>query len=217
MTDEVEKDPGSLGVGLSSSIGSESFELIANTSDLVLDKIISSGALDGVPIVGLLTGGFKAVREVRSQIFLNKVVRFLKELNLSTDAERIAFVERLQRQDRMESFGANILLILERTDDLSKPKIMGKILAAHISGKIDQLSEAMRLVAIVNRVYAPDLLFLLSFQPGLQEHDDVAASLQAAGLLRHTGIDGGDAMDGSGGYMYDLNKYGQLLITHGLN
>ena len=79
-------------------------------------------------------------------------------------------------------------------------------------------NRSVRLVAIVNRVYAADLSYLRSFRPGVQEDDDVAASLSAAGLLANTGFDGGGADQEAqpGGYTYNLNDYGRLLITHGL-
>ena len=76
----------------------------------------------------------------------------------------------------------------------------------------------MRLIAIVNRVYASDIAYLNSFQPGLPKDPDVAASLYAAGLLADTGYDGGgiDQDLEPGGFTYELNDYGKLLISYGI-
>ena len=65
-------EPPSLGVALSKSIDSDSFDLVVSAGDTAIGALISSGALDGVPFLSLLPGGVKAVREVRDQLYLKK-------------------------------------------------------------------------------------------------------------------------------------------------
>ena len=136
MNEIEEADHPSIGVELSRSIGSDGIELITSSADIVIDKMISAGALDGVPIVGLITSGFKAVRAVRDHLYLRKVIQFLQALEDTSKAEREAFVCGLEKEGKMEHFGETILLILDSIDDATKPVIIGRILAAHISGKI---------------------------------------------------------------------------------
>jgi hypothetical protein len=219
MNGNDEPEPLSPGVALSRSIGSEGIELIVSSADTVIDKLFSSGALDGVPILGLLSSGLKAVKEVRDQLYLKNVFRFLQELQITTEAMRGDFVRQLEKDGQLERFGEAILLILDHSDDALKPMIVGRILAAHIAGDIALYGKAMRLVAIVNRVYAADIVYLKSFRPGVQHDVDVAEALFAAGLLRNTGFDGGGVNQElePGGYTYELNEYGQLLVTHGLS
>lgn len=218
MNEIEEPDHPSIGVALSRSIGSDGIELITSSADILIDKMISSGALDGVPIVGLISSGFKSTRAVRDHLYLIKLRKFLQALEDTSKAERDEFVSELQKKGKMEHFGETILLILDTIDDASKPAIVGRILAAHISGKIASFDKAMRLIAIVNRVYAADIAYLGSFQPGLPKDSDVAASLYAVGLLANTGYDGGgiDQDLKPGGFTYDLNDYGKLLIAYGI-
>ncbi len=135
-----------------------------------------------------------------------------------TSAEkRAAFTAKLQEEGKTEEFGQNILLLLSRLDDMAKPGIVGRILAAHIKGNINY-DEAMRLAAIVDRCYLGDLKYLKTFKDGTQgEGSDIAAMLLSGGLLANNGIDGGSLGDPkSGGIIYGLNKYAELLLKYGL-
>lgn len=145
-------------------------------------------------------------------------MKFLQQLNSTTEEDRKSFVAGLKNSGQLERFGENVLLILSRVDDALKPRIIGRLVAAHISGKVKSYTKTMRLVAIVNRVYIEDLNYLRSFKPGVQEDDNISASLFAAGLLTNTGIDGGgaDQEKKPGGYTYELNEYAELLLEHGL-
>lgn len=218
MTDSEENRKSDLSGALSDSIGSEGVDLIVSMGNALIDRLINSGAIDGIPIIGLLNSGFKAAREARDHLYLRQIVKFLMELNSTSEKDRNDFVHQLKKIGEMERFGENILLILSRVDDGLKPRIVGRIVAAHIAGKIKSYAKTMRLVAIVNRVYAEDLNYLRSFKPGVQEDIDISSSLFAAGLLENTGFDAGgaDQYKQRGGYIYELNGYAKILIEHGL-
>jgi hypothetical protein len=180
-----------LGTSLTDSIRSdESIDALATIGDAGLDAAVSSGALDGVPILGIATGLWRAGREVRHELFVRKIIRFLSELNGLSPRQRREFVEGLEQSGKKEEFGETILLILERIDDTRKPAIIGRIMAAHVRGEITY-DQGMRLAAIVGRAYSQDLDFLLRFQPGTQrEMTPVADALFSAGVLRNAGMDG---------------------------
>ena len=96
--------------------------------------------------------------------------------------------------------------------DMAKPRIIGRVIAAHIDGHIDA-EKAMRLAAIVSRCYAHDLEYLRSFEPGTQgDGSDIAATLYSAGLLSFAGTD----YNPDGGIIYELNTYSKLLLKYGL-
>ncbi len=177
----------------------------------------ASIALDGVPILGAATGIWRAHKEVGQQLFMRKVVRFLRETNQTADQDRIDFVDRLKADGKTEEFGEAILLILDRLDDTVKPGILGRLVAAHIRGDLDY-DKMMRLTSIVSRCYAEDLELLRNFSNGVQrEKTPIAESLFAAGLLSNGGMDGGNFSDPlSGGIIFNLNEYGDLLKRFGL-
>lgn len=213
--------PQSPGQALSASIGSESFDLVATVGDTAVDAAITSGVLDGVPILGLASSAYKAQREIRDHLYMKKVVGLLQGIGSTTSAaDRDRFVEKLQQRGEYDRFGETILLLLEQVDDARKPSIMGRILAAHMSGKISSYDQAMRLVSMVNRTYAVDLGYLKTFTAGVQRGEgvEIASSLAAVGLLANAGFDGGgfDQTAEPGGLRYGLSDYGRLLLEHGL-
>lgn len=140
----------------------------------------------------------------------------MESLSSASTADRTKFVQKLDDEKKLDEFGETIILLLERAEDMEKPHIIGKILRACIEGNIDY-GKAMRLVAIVNRCYTQDLAHLVNFNNGVQENTPVAESLFAAGLLSNGGLEGGTADGSGGGVIYYLNKYGELLLTYGLD
>ena len=206
-----------LNISLPASIASqETTDLVATIGDTGLDAAIASGALDGVPVLGIATGLWRAGKGIQNELFTRKVLRFLSETNRVDSKQREKFVDSLNKRGKTEEFGETILLILERIDDTVKPSMIGRIMAAHMRGDLDY-GKAMRLASIVSRCYAQDLDLLLVFTPGVQrEKVPIAESLFAAGLFSDGGIDGGTFSDPlSSGTIFNLNEYGELLIRFG--
>ena len=175
---------------LTLSIGSEHLtDEFKTVGDAIADAIAT--ILHGVPILGIVVGGARVANDIRKELEYRRIVRFLRPIAETTEAQRQAFVADLERNGRYAAFGENMLLLLDRLDDISKPTIVGKIMAAHIKGLIDY-DKAMRLNAIVSRCYAADLGYLKTFKRGTQgKLEDVADMLYSAGLLASVGIDGG--------------------------
>lgn len=193
-------------------------DLVVDAGDAAIDAAISSGLLDGVPILGLISGGWKAQRSIRDRLYFKKIVNFIFQINHAAPKAKQDFLDRMIENDELSRFGENILLLIERLDCIEKSEIVGRILCAHIQGHISY-NQAMRLSAIVDRCYLADLLTLRDFEPGVQgDNEEVADALFSGGLLANQGIDGGGADPDlePGGYLYALNDYGKMLIEHGL-
>jgi hypothetical protein len=175
-------------------------------------------ALQGVPVLSVLIGAVRGFQDVRKWLEFRKAVTFLEGVAEASEEDRAAFTAKLQEDGKAEAFGENILLLLDRLDDMTKPAIIGRVMAAHIQGHMDY-STAMRLCAMVGRAYASDLAFLVDFRPGVQsEGATVAATLSADGLLHQAGVDGGILLveSGTGQAVYEANEYGRLLVQYGL-
>lgn len=207
-----------LASSLADSLKSESTaELLATIGDVGLDAAIESGALDGVPIFGIATGLWKAGKQVQQELFVRKVSRFLSEVVKTDVGDRRRFLESIEADGKKEEFGETILLILERLDDARKPALVGRVMAAHIRGDI-ALEMALRLSMIVGRCYGPDLEHLRNFKPGTQgKMTPIAESLFAVGLLSQAGFDGGSAGGDDGGFVYEMNDFGKILIQTALS
>ncbi|KAA3448051.1 hypothetical protein C7I87_24240 [Mesorhizobium sp. SARCC-RB16n] len=213
----MEDEPKNLPVAFADSVASEKLvDVAATAADIGLDAAISSGALDGVPILGALVGLARGGLAYRDWLFQKKVATFLNTFEKTPLEDRQAFIANLEKKGKKAEFGETVLLLLDRADDMKKPEIIARVMSAAANGKLS-LDEAIRLAKIVDRAFSEDLRFLLDFKEGVQKDKDAASALFSAGLLVDVGIDGGLMMEeDSGGTMYDLNRYGKLLSEHGL-
>ncbi len=193
------------------------FSTLVTLSDSALDAAVLPDAFSGIPVISVLIGLWKAQREISHNLYVRKIMRFLKGLADTTQEERTKFTEQLEKEGATKAFGETILLILDKIDDIAKPEIIGRIMAAHIKGHIEY-SKAMRMAYMINRCYTNDLEHLRNFRDGTQgKMTGVADALFSCGLLSSQGIDGGDISDPeSGGTIYTMNEYGKLVVEFGL-
>lgn len=214
MTDQPQAEKPS--TALARSIGGKDLRSGVSTAiDAGADATVA--ALHGVPVLGVAIGLWRAGQDVRKWLEFRQLVYFLEGVSKASPENREAFTKKLQEEGKIEEFGENMLLLLDRLDDTSKPRIVGRIMAAHIDGHLDY-STAMRLCAMIARCYATDLAYLKTFEPGVQRNSEAIAGMLAAdGLLKQVGIDGGtyDSPD-SGGMTYYMTEYGQMLVEYGL-
>jgi hypothetical protein len=158
----------SLDTSLTRSIASAPVgDLFASIADTTIDAVVESGALDGVPVFGLFSGGRKAYSAIRESLSLRKIVIFLQQFSSLSQEVRQSFIEGFSTPVEKHRFGQSVLLLLERAEDMKKPAIVGKLMAAAASGEIG-LDMAMRLSKMVDNSYTEDLDYLKSFLTGIQ-------------------------------------------------
>jgi hypothetical protein len=192
-------------------------DLGATIGDIALDGVISSGALDGLPVLGAVVSLARSGSAVRDIVFQRKVITFLISFASESDpSSREEFVRKVERKGDGRRLGETVLLLLERMDDLSKPVIVGRLLAAAAREDMS-LPEALRVSRIVDRAFVEDLRLLPDFTDDKVQPDAaVADALFSAGLLSNGGISGGGP-DEPGGIFYSRNRYAHLLIEFGLS
>jgi hypothetical protein len=190
-------------------------------ADTALDAAVESGALDGVPVVGLATGAMRAARDVRQAFLVRKLVRFLSETAHLSSEERANFKSKFHSEDQAEAFGGLVVVLLDRADDLEKPVILGRLLVAYAKGAFSQ-EDFFRLARMVERSFTDDLYLLKGFAPGstprnMPRQEVQAQNLSSIGFLYQAGFDGGDAGDPeSGGILYQVSPYGEWVVRYGL-
>ena len=197
--------------------GEKTKDVLAIIGDAGLNAALSSDALGGVPVIGAIYGLFKAGKEVRHELYVRQIARFLSGLSSTTEDERAIFIDSLNERGKSEKFGEAILILLDKVDDIVKPVIIGRIMAAHIKGHLDY-DKAMRLSHMVNKSYGKDLDHLKNFHNGTQGRMAIVAeSLCSIGFLSNNGVDGGRFSDPeAGGIIYGMNEYGEALVKFGL-
>ena len=192
--------------------------IVGNLTEVLFDAMLNEGIGREIPVVEFLHRGYKTVVTVQQILFIKKIENFLVELSNLSSEERQKFVEELEKNPQKKRiFGEFLLLQIDSADSLEKPSILGRLFKYHILGNISY-EDAMRLAFIVNRVYMSDLDYLTRFSSGIQSNPNIDASLQSAGLLHLAVIDGGNLSErGSGGFIYELNDYGKMLLQYGLD
>jgi hypothetical protein len=201
-------------ITLIQSISSPSLpELLSKAADAGLSFSLKSSILDGIPIVGVINEAIRVGYEIRSTQYLRKIEIFLREVAESPTIDRENFATQFESESAKARFGESILLLLERAEDFRKPALLGRLVMALARRDINS-DQAMRLAYIVDRCYTSDLKMLEIFRQGpMVANEPEVQSLFSAGLLSNAGIDGGD-FEGNGGTIYQLNRYGEIMLKH---
>jgi hypothetical protein len=203
---------------LVNSIGENLSSIVRDLTEVVFDAMINEGIGREIPGINIIHTGYKTYVTTHQILFIKKIENFLVELYNVSSEERRKFVEELEKNPQKKRiFEEFLLLQIDSADSLEKPSILGRLFKHHIFGNISY-EDAMRLAFIVNRVYMSDLDYLTRFSSGIQSNPNIDASLQSAGLLHLAVIDSGNLDESlSGGFIYELNDYGKMLLQYGLD
>jgi hypothetical protein len=152
-------------------------------AELTLDSIMNEGLLKDLPIVGGIVGLSKFGIKVSEFLFLKKVLKFLAQLNSTTPEERRKFIVQVETNEAYnKKVGLALILILDRLEDLEKPEIIGKLLAASVRGKIDYQT-FLRLSSMVQKLFIPDLAYLRRIKKGIEVSYEKMDELYLSGLM----------------------------------
>jgi len=102
-----------------------------------LDFFLEEGVLRDLPVIGAVTGVYKFGRSIQTAHFTKKIVNFLFELKPTTIDERNEFIKSIEEESGyLENVGEQLILIIEKTDNFYKAKLLGKLLTASIKKEI---------------------------------------------------------------------------------
>jgi hypothetical protein len=124
-----------------------------------------------IPVVGVLFKLYKAGVAVNQQLFTRKLLLFLNELERVSIEERKAFVSDFDQDPIFrQKVGDNLILILDKADDIEKASLLGRIFTLYITKLIDY-STYMRFAIVINRAHFPDIIALKKsvFKEGISE------------------------------------------------
>ncbi|GAB3724040.1 hypothetical protein GCM10027594_05120 [Hymenobacter agri] len=207
-------NPESLGLSILDSIANENLtDLASDASELVLDGITSaSDAIEAVPVFGSAVKLVRAGLAMREKLFMRKLSRFLLQLQGIKPEEKQAFIrEMVFDPDFKKRVGENLVLVLDRLNDMEKADVLGRLFRAYVAGRIDYPLFG-RFAGIVDRAFLPDLFRLRQFNAD-SAGDDAVFALESLGLVYLSVIGGGNAsLDGTdGGSAYAILPLGQKL------
>jgi transcriptional regulator NrdR family protein len=115
-----------------------------------LDFFLEEGVLRDLPVIGAISGVYKFGKSIHTAHFTKKIVNFLFELKSTTIEERNEFVKKVEEESGyVENVGEQLILIIEKTDNFYKAKLLGKLLTASVKNHITY-QEFLYLAHMVN-------------------------------------------------------------------
>ncbi len=125
--------------------------------------------LKDVPVVGTAVKVATLFRAIPDALFLNKVKRFALELESVSIEDRTKFAERMMVEpETCQRAGENVLLLLDRLDDMDKATLLGRLFAGYMRGALN-FEEFRRLASCVDGGLTDDFNKLLAFRGAVAE------------------------------------------------
>jgi hypothetical protein len=151
--------------GVISAMTSNLKDVSLDLAETVLDSALKEGVIKDIPGIGLLYSIGKAGADIRNQIFIHKLHKFLYELSDIPQEDRVEFIEKLNNSEEYRnSVGEKVISILDKADESEKAKMIGKLLKACIQGNYS-FNTFLRISFIINNTFVGDLKTLgRSFQ-----------------------------------------------------
>ncbi|MDD4964091.1 MAG: hypothetical protein PHI11_09260 [Gallionella sp.] len=178
----------SLGSNLIRTVTSNQLgEAVFDLAEIALDRNLAEGVLKDVPLVGTLVKLVRARQVISEELFIRKLERFLTGLDTIAIEDREKLLEKYpDSSDEQKYLGENLLLALERLDDVKKPAILARFFAAYIKSEIDYLTftRLARALENFNLELLPSLKqFYLHTESDVQIPEEITHELSLAGLV----------------------------------
>ncbi|MDX2212198.1 MAG: hypothetical protein SFY66_02805 [Oculatellaceae cyanobacterium bins.114] len=130
--------------------------------EVIGDQVFDDGLIKDLPILGTAVNLARVGRNIRDRIFLKKIEKFIFSLSKIEEIERQKFYNQLEKNPKLKQrMGEVLVLILDRLDDLEKPKILAKAFTAYIKGYIN-FDQFRKLSSAIDLAYIEDLQQLVN-------------------------------------------------------
>jgi hypothetical protein len=192
-------------------------DAFANLAEAGIDQLLQDGFLRDVPVLGSMIGVIRAAGSFRNLFLVKKLGRFLRSIQSIPLEDRQRYCETLRDRSERQRHGEALLLLLDRLDDMEKPKLVGKVFRAFVLCEIDD-RQFWSLSSAIDRLpiqYLPDLIGFYDDTRNPRQIDyDVAQALSYAGLVRPAISAGVIINDISTSSMYyDASALGELFVN----
>ena len=139
-------------------------ELTIDYAEVFTDSVLKDGILKDIPIVNSIVGVGKIGFAINDYLFLKKILSFLVNIKDVHQSQREKLLLKIENSEKYQkNVGEAILLIINKIDDLEKPKIIGKIFSFFLNGEIDY-ETFLRLSQSIEKVFLPDLSKLIQME-----------------------------------------------------
>src|SRR5687767_12433857 len=133
MTPDVDKPKEKpLGLQLFDALLTDNLkDLIKEYAEIGLDGILEEGMVKSIPVINTIVTAGKSAGAIRDRLLLRKVTAFILNCPSFSKEEKESFLSRhFSDRDKAKKMGEQVVLILEKLDDLDKPEMISKVFAA---------------------------------------------------------------------------------------
>lgn len=160
-------------------------DLAMDFTEIALDSMLENDIIRDIPIIGAISNIVKTSKNIRDKIFAKKILLLLQSLSECSLDQRKKFSLKIdQNPDEKQKVGEAVIVLLDKIDDMDKPKIIGNIFKAYINEFIDY-PEFFKLSSIINKIILQDLILLKNSSGNLPM--EISENLAFNGLM-HIGI-----------------------------
>lgn len=115
-------------------------QAFADLSEAVIDQVLDGLAKD-IPIIATVVNLYKSTKSIQQQLAIGKLTSFIKGLSDLTDEEKLKLQNIFEGNvGKQRALAENILLALDRQDNIAKPILLVRFFRAFINEKIDLLT-----------------------------------------------------------------------------
>lgn len=191
-------------------------DVVFDAAEVALDENLADGVLKELPIVGSVVKLVHAGQSISEALFVRKLLRFLTGIqSVPTEERRKLLEEYPDSSEKQTVLGENLLLALERLDDVEKPRILARFFTAYIRSEIDYITFARlaRSLERFNLALLPNLRwFYTREEPQAPTPEEIIHELSLAGLAT-VSLEKSGAFGGGASYLY--SSLGKLFLQMG--
>ena len=199
-------------------IGKRFGDVVFDVAEVALDQNLSNGVLRDMPFIGMLVKMARAGQSISEELFVRKLILFLTALNAVPIGEREKLLVKYPDcSDQQQELGENLLLAIERLDDVTKPAILARFFAAYVKEEIDYttFTRLARALDKFNLSLMPNLRWYCTREePVVETTEEIVHELSLAGLVT-LALVGSGAIGGGAGYRH--SSLGKTFLRVGFD
>jgi hypothetical protein len=148
---------GQISMPIDSIIKAENCELSLAIAECTIDQLLDDGLLKDIPWIGWIFKAKAAYASISDRILLAKVVKFLLALQFIDVKARNEFANTISTDDsRRKVVGTQLLIALDKINDIQKADILAAAFCNYIEGHIDY-SKFTRIAQAIEQAHIDDI------------------------------------------------------------
>ena len=113
-------------------------EVASQLGELAFDSFLDEGLARNLPVVALIRGLYKAAVSYSDFLLTKKLILFLSDLSSVPLEQRRDQIAKLDvDMEHRRVVGENLMLLLDKLNDMRKPEMLSRAWKAYLEGKID--------------------------------------------------------------------------------